>query len=388
MGARVGKRTVRGIVTFVFVVLGLGALINFQPVDAQKARPPSRRVAAHRTSKYSTFDHATKAHRMDCAKCHNFPSENWKNVRDASTAFPDITDYPKHESCLRCHQQQFFKGSPPAVCSICHTAPGPRDSARHPYPNPREVFDPSPKGKTALPSDFVVEFPHTKHIDIVSSIPPGPRFIAASYTRAAEESCAVCHQTMKPQDKSDVEFLSEPPKGIGDAFWLKKGTFKSAPIGHTTCFACHSADTGILPAPSSCAACHVLRPPQPASDFDPAVAKLMIVPQDKVMRDAWATRHSSGTFRHEWFSHAELACATCHNVLTMKTSDPQTMRVAVTSCATCHVTATSDDGGAMNYEVDARNKNPKFTCTKCHVTFGKQPIPPSHIKAIADAAGK
>jgi hypothetical protein len=49
------------------------------------------------------------------------------------------------------------------------------------------------------------------------------------------------------------------------------------------------------------------------------------------------------------------------------------------------VTATTDDGGALNYEVDARKKDPKFQCAKCHIVFGKLPIPDSHAKAIAEA---
>jgi hypothetical protein len=387
MRTPIGKNAARGIVTITFSLFACALLMIDQPVDAQKRKPPKPKPSQQR-SKYSDFKHATKAHRMDCGRCHNFPSENWKAVRETAAAFPDITDYPKHESCLKCHQQQFFKGSPPAICSICHTNPGPRDSARHPYPNPRETFDQSAKGRTAGPSDFVVEFPHDKHIEIVSSVSSEPRFISASFSRLAEESCSVCHQTMKPQDKSDDEYLIKPPKDIGDAFWLKKGTFKSAPIGHATCFTCHSLDAGMLPAPSSCSACHVSRPSQTASDFDTELAKRMIVPDDKVMRDAWATRHSSGTYRHEWFSHAELACASCHNVAAMKTSDLQTTRVSVTACAACHATPTSDDGGALNYEIDSRNKDPKFTCAKCHVTFGKQAIPVSHTKAIADAAAK
>src|SRR6478672_9055509 len=170
MRSRFGKRAVRGIVTIVFALSGCSALFMYEPVDAQRRKPAVKRAQTARKSKYSEFQHATKAHRMDCGKCHNFPSENWKQVRDAATAFPDITDYPKHESCLKCHQQQFFKGSPPAICSVCHTNPSPRDSSRHPYPNPRETFDQSPKGKRASPSDFVVEFPHDKHIEIVSSI--------------------------------------------------------------------------------------------------------------------------------------------------------------------------------------------------------------------------
>jgi hypothetical protein len=52
----------------------------------------------------------------------------------------------------------------------------------------------------------------------------------------------------------------------------------------------------------------------------------------------------------------------------------------------CHVTATADDGGAMNYEVDSRKKNPAFQCAKCHIAFGKQAIPESHLKALSEAA--
>ena len=110
-----------------------------------------------------------------------------------------------------------------------------------------------------------------------------------------------------------------------------------------------------------------------------------MVPDNKPMLDAWATRHSSGKFPHEGGAHADLACSTCHTVDKMNTADPMSTRVNLTSCAMCHVTAKTDDGGAVNAEADQKKADPKFTCTKCHVTFGKQPIPASHLKAIADA---
>lgn len=340
-------------------------------------------------SRYSEFPHSVKAHKLECGTCHKFPTDNWNKVRPEKEAFPDQTDYPHHESCLNCHRQQFFKGSPPAICSICHTNPSPRDSSRHPFPNPREIFDLSPKGKTAT-SDFVVAFPHDKHIEIVSGLnnDPGP-FINASYTSshrlAAEESCSVCHKTANPLGTSKDEYLTPPPAKLGDAFWLKKGTFKTAPIGHTTCFTCHSADTGILPAPQTCSACHTLKPPMPSADYDAKLAATMAIP-DKVTRDTWARRESAGAFPHEHFAHADLSCSTCHNVLTMKTADPATRKVNISSCATCHATPTLDDGGALNYEADMRKKSAAFQCTKCHITFGKLPIPDSHIKALAAAA--
>lgn len=351
---------------------------------------PQRRVRrAPVPKKYSQFPHNAKGHAMECGTCHKFPSDNWQQVRSKDAAFPDVTDYPKHESCISCHRQQFFKGTPPTICSICHTSPGPRNSSRHPFPNPRELFDKSAKGKNAT-SDFVVSFPHEKHVDIVSQRLPGTvEFKNASWSRGrmAEESCAVCHATQAPQGDAAEEFISKPPNDWGDKFWLKKGTFKTAPTSHATCFTCHSADSGMLPAPTDCAVCHKLAPPSPKADFDSALAVKIGVPE-KTMLDSWRARHSSGTFRHEWFSHAELSCATCHNVSTLNTADPATAKVPVTACATCHATATADEGGALNFEIDQRRADASFQCTKCHVVFGKLPIPDSHIKAVAAAGGK
>jgi hypothetical protein len=69
----------------------------------------------------------------------------------------------------------------------------------------------------------------------------------------------------------------------------------------------------------------------------------------------------------------------------MLTNDPKTQKVPVTSCNMCHITATADDGGVLNFEVESRKKNPSFTCVKCHISFGNKPIPDSHIQAIKAA---
>ena len=381
--------------TYIRILLGVAVASVFTvgmlylPSVPVNAEPDVRPKPTPGKVKYSEFPHSEKAHRLECGTCHKFPSANWNKVRTGPAAFPDQTDYPKHDSCLKCHMQQFFKGSKPAICSICHTNPSPRDSTRHPFPNPREIFDLSAKGKTAM-SDFVVGFPHDKHIEIVSkNVSHSSVFRSVSWDpgrrAAGEESCAVCHSTMAPQGKSDDEYFTKPPPKLGDAFWLKKGTFKTAPIGHTTCFTCHSADAGILPAPQTCSACHQSKPAYPTADFDTKLAATMI-PDNKVMKDAWSIRHSAGAFRHEFFAHAELSCSKCHNVLTINTADPQTQKVSIASCASCHATPTSDDGGALNYEVDKRKENAAFQCVKCHITFGKLPVPESHTKAIAGAA--
>lgn len=358
----------------------------------KKAKPPAR------ATRYSAFPH--NKHKSSCDSCHKFPSANWKTVRKTD-AFPDITEYPRHESCLSCHRPQFFKGGNPAICSICHTNPSPRGGPRHPFPNPREIFDASPKGKTAAASDFRIAFPHDKHIDIVSRHTPetpktvrGTMFVSARLDVTTDESaasCAVCHQTDKPQNDSDDEYLTKPPAKPGDAFWLKKGTFKTVPTGHATCFTCHSADTGILPAPTGCATCHKLAAPDPKTDFDAKTAAPMKI-DDKITLAAWRRRDSSATFRHEWFSHAELACTVCHNAAGMNTTDALSKKVRVLSCGGdgtgCHITPTADDGGALNYEIEARRKDAGFGCVKCHLAYGRAAIPESHTRAVSTFAPK
>jgi len=354
-------------------------------------KPKLQAKTPAKNTKFTDFPHNAAQHgKLACNSCHKFPSANWKRVRKESEAFPDITDYPKHQSCLNCHRQEFFGGPKPAICSVCHTNPTPRDTSRHPFPNPREIFDLSPKGKQAV-SDFAISFPHDKHIEIVSqNVGSEGRIIKVSFapkrTAMDEKSCSVCHQTNYPQGKSDDEYVTKPPAKLGDAFWLKKGTFKTTPIGHTTCFTCHSQEAGILPAPENCAACHKLAQKLPVTDFDAKFAAA-IGELDKITLTSWRKRDSSATFRHEFSSHAELECATCHNVAAMKTDDALTKRVPVTSCNMCHITATSDDGGILNYEIDARKKDANFQCVKCHITFGKMAIPESHFKAVV-AAGQ
>lgn len=360
------------------------AAAQAKPAATPRSKSPTR---ARRPPKFSNFRHDVKAHKMDCAKCHKFPSDNWKKVRAEANAFPDITDFPKHASCVSCHRREFFRGSPPAICSICHTNPSPRNSSRHPFPNPREVFDQTPRGQVAE-SDFDITFPHSTHVDIVSeNLKASDPFTTVSWVRTrrfAEESCAVCHATLMPAGDSPEEYVSTPPKDLGDGFWLKKGTFKSSPIGHTTCFTCHNADSGLSPAPTDCAKCHTFAEKSLPADYDAALAS-RIGTLSRQIRETWSTRTSAGTFRHEFASHADLSCSTCHDVSKIETARQATKKVPIASCSMCHVTATADDGGALNYEVEQRKTKPAFQCSKCHISFGRQAIPASHTKAIEEA---
>lgn len=145
------------------------------------------------------------------------------------------------------------------------------------------------------------------------------------------------------------------------------------------------------PAPSKCEVCHKLVPEQKnLVDFDPKLMATMGI-SDRMILNRWQRRESSGTFTHEGGAHPTLSCTTCHNIPTMNTADAATLKIAVKSCGGaegCHITATADEGGALNYEIDQRKAKAEFQCTKCHLTFGAKPLPPNHIEAVPAQAKK
>lgn len=343
---------------------------------------------------YTKFSHTTHAvaQKLACSSCHKVPSKNWNVVRKGDAAFQDVADFPEHASCLSCHRQQFFarERPAPAICSNCHIAVTPRDTARWLFPSLGDITDPKLKRREFV-SEFGVGFPHDKHIDVVGWNPPNLRnralFVNASLQQAGPpKSCPVCHQTYQPQGKSSEEYVTKPPKTLGDAYWLKKGTFKTIPNSHTICFTCHNADSGISPEPKNCEMCHKLTAPmQLKVDFDPKLAATMGA--DNFMLARWSRRISAGAFRHEAGEHPDLSCLNCHKVdsAAFSTVNPITMKVPVRSCGGadgCHITKNVDEGGILNFEIDAKKKDPKFVCTKCHVTFGSEPVPENHPQAI------
>ncbi|HST53017.1 MAG TPA: cytochrome c3 family protein [Pyrinomonadaceae bacterium] len=323
--------------------------------DTQR-RAQSRQTRATQPSArrdYSKFSHASPEHaKQKCDACHTFPSSNWKDVRKGKDAFPDITGYPEHSSCIGCHREQFFARERPApsICSNCHVSVTPSFNARKPFPNPREIFDHSTAGRDVI-SEFGISFAHDKHVELVGRRRPDSeqrddaRFISVAFRRRPAQqketketsdpkSCAVCHQTYMPQGDTEDEFVTRPPNGLpDDAFWLKKGTFKTSP-GHATCFTCHNADAGIAPAQGDCNACHKLIPPSQQldiahahDDYDPALAARMGV-TDRYTLERWS-RRDAARFRHEWLPHQGLSCTDCHHVGEMNTLDRSTLRVSV-----------------------------------------------------------
>ena len=395
-------------------IIGFAALLvlclmasAFSSIAAITQRRPTRvktraKVEARKPRiDYANFSHQTHVaqQKLACDSCHKFPTKNWKEVRTGDAAFADVAEFPEHSACLTCHRQQFFARERPAplICSNCHVANSPRDTTRFLFPSLGDVADPTRKRRDFV-SEFVVSFPHDKHMDVIGSNAPflkhdnGVRFVNASLRqekpKTAESDpklCVICHQTYQPQGASAEEYVTKPPKTLGDAFWLKKGTFKTIPVSHAQCSACHNTEAGIEPAPSKCDVCHKLLPAQKDPvDFDAKLPATMGI-TDRMILARWERRSSSATFPHDGGAHPGLSCTTCHNVPTMNTADAKTLKVAIKSCGGadgCHITPTAADGGALNFEIDQRKAKAEFQCTKCHLTFGTQPLPENHIAAI------
>ena len=409
--------------TLSIVAVNLAAQAAPQKRNSQRRRPHNPKTPVQPKVDYTKFSHTTHVvnQKLACSSCHKVPSKNWNVMRKGDAGFQDVADFPEHSSCLTCHKEQFFARERPApsICSNCHIAVTPKDTARWLFPSLGDLTDPKLKRREFV-SEFAVGFPHDKHIDVVgvNLMPPSPfgRGLGEGLSRrkpspppplpagegsngrlfvnvtfqdkkpAPPKSCPVCHETYQPQGKSSEEYVVKPPKDIGDNFWLKKGTFKTVPTSHTICFTCHNADSDIAPEPKNCEVCHKLAAPmQLKTDFDPTLAAKMGA--DSVMLARWSRRISAGGFRHEGGEHPDLSCLNCHKVDTaaFSTIDPKTIKVPVKSCGGtdgCHTTTTVDEGGALNFEIDSRKKDPKFVCTKCHVTFGNEPVPENHPLAI------
>jgi len=402
----------RALTLIAFLVFGFLLLATLPLTTAAHSRPagpqrqqirrPKKGTKAAAPTKprvdYSRFSHVThvSSHKLTCDSCHKLPTRNWKEVRTGDTAFPDVAEFPEHSSCLTCHRQQFFARERPApvICSNCHVAVSPKDTARYLFPSLGDVADPNGKRRDFV-SEFAVNFPHQTHMDVIGGnvFPPQDRvrFVHAMFQKEKpkEESdpknCVICHQTYQPQGDSTEEYVTKPPKGLGDAFWLKKGTFKTIPVSHAPCSSCHNTDAGIEPAPSKCDVCHKLLPVQTiATDFDSKLPVTMGI-TDRTILGRWQRRESSGTFPHDGGMHPTLACTTCHNIPTMNTAEAKTLKVSLKSCGGaegCHITATADEGGALNFEIEQKKAKADFVCMKCHLAFGRETLPGSHLEAI------
>jgi hypothetical protein len=371
--------------------------------EPQRRRTTTQRRAPARTQRprvdYTKFTHSTPAHRKDsCDSCHKGPSDNWARVRDASSAFPDITDYPEHASCLSCHRQQFFRGARPAICTVCHTVVSPRNGARFPFANPPEPFARSPKGKTRV-TEFAINFPHDVHQDAMAGAPvrddAGVRFVRATFVQepakpARPNSCSVCHETYTAQPTSaptPTPAAAQAAAGSGVPV-LPAGLLKTTPTSHASCFNCHWQDGGEKPTSSDCAGCHkplpagTTRPSIAGGDADAQLAARAGFTDPHIVMKL--LRRESVTFAHEEESHRAIDCATCHTrIPALSTLDETTLKVPILSCgggSGCHISARPKK--ILNEEVDKKLADANFQCAKCHVNLGREKPPRSHLDAV------
>jgi hypothetical protein len=340
------------------------------------ARRAARNQPPRSTVDYSAFSHATKKHQAACATCHKVPTDNWKKARD----FPDVADYPGHEACVSCHRRQFFRSARPAICSVCHTKVSPRDEVRFAFRNP------------AVPRQFVIEFPHDKHQDVIAALQrpsmstaslrsvvwQADSLSASSYAHSrsrggeskAQQSnnllynnfagngdqtkhynnCEICHG---PRTAAPVA----PVTGWVDGFVPDAATFRAMPAGHDACFNCHWKAQ--QPIRENCAGCHKL--------------------SDKPYVAVAAPKRWSLKFRHAREQHT-LECTSCHiNITRSATLRGLLPDVPITSCSECH----NKDGLRLDVskELEALDKNRVFICSYCHTSeVGRLDPPASHYR--------
>ena len=329
--------------------LAVASFRNTAQAQKRRVRKPAVRRLAVPAIDYSRFSHATKKHQGACNTCHKVPTANWKKVKE----FPDVADFPGHAACVSCHRQQFFKGARPVICSGCHSKVSPREDARFAFRNP------------AAPSQFLIEFPHDKHQDVIARILPRifqplavdevQPFVRASFTYSPADdktkhynNCEICHSPRSTMPAA-------PATGWPDSFVPDAATFKDAPTSHASCFSCHWKSQA--PTNDNCAGCHKLA--------------------DKPTIIIDAPNRLSMKFRHAREQHVA-ECTTCHiNITKSSTLRGLKPDVPITACTECH----NKDGlrQDVSKELEAIDRNRDFVCTYCHTSdVGRRDPPSSH----------
>jgi hypothetical protein len=287
---------------------------------------------------YSKFSHATKKHQAACNTCHKPPTKNWTK---AST-FPDIADFPDHDTCVSCHRAQFFRGDKPPICSVCHSKTSPRDEARYAFGNP------------ATSLQFTIEFPHDRHQDVIAlrrHNPWGSRLMAHAPSQNFN-NCTICHAQASVAEVP-------PPLGWIDSYRPPIATFKESPADHSSCFSCHWKSQE--PVATNCNGCHKLAAPN--------------ITARAITRISLKFMHEAGGDKKQHVAE----CTTCHiNITKSATSRGLKPDVPITACTECH----NKEGlrQDLNQELIALDKNRAFTCVYCHTSnVGKLDAPYSHF---------
>ena len=359
------------------IALAIGAICPrwsaAEVANAQRRRPKrvtSSPAQAPRGSatKYSAFLHSSEKHKgLACSACHKIPT-HWTAKRD----FPDVADFPNHDACVRCHRQQFFTrqafvGAGPAICTVCHVRAAPREDGRFVFGKPNGA------NQAAKPKDerqFMIEFPHDKHQNVIASLRPrrsandAVNFIRASFFKPQSvdekkpdyNNCSICHQ---PNNNTNIVPLVRPADASGQV----NRFFKTMPHSHDACFNCHWKNQ--KPISDDCVGCH-----KPAATF----IGLDLPPR------------KSAKFSHEGGQGAHVAeCTTCHiNITRARTLSGLTPDVPIASCEACH-----NDNKTITYknivtiETELAQFKKTGECHYCHMPdVGRKKPPVSHEASV------
>src|SRR5438874_10566153 len=145
---------------------------------AQTRRRQGSQASNNASNKYSNFTHEShgknskdaNARNLKCTDCHLIPSALAPDKIAAATK-PSVTvGYPYHDSCLRCHQQQFYRGDRPPICTVCHSRVAVRLTSRDVY----QQF-PSAKPGDILAREFPGYYPHRLHQSVMARSRPSMR---------------------------------------------------------------------------------------------------------------------------------------------------------------------------------------------------------------------
>ncbi len=337
-----------------------------------------------RAKLYNDFAHNIAAHRkQSCNSCHKSPTglSSDETADGADYKFPDITDYPTHDSCINCHRQQFFRGAKPAICSICHVKVSPRDAARFPFEKPNQK------------SEFAVEFSHETHQDIIAgNLENSPlrdgaaaaHFVNAKFTfpdddkKTEYNNCAICHA---PAKAKTYDTTAREPRLVAletgliapahtEKINAPSGYFKTLPEGHASCFNCHYSEQ--KPTRIDCAGCHISSS-KPVADSN-VVERLSL----KFNHDQ---KTENGTNPHD------KECSACHVRIT-QSADLRSLNpdVPIFACSAkgngCHSDEIKGEVDRRGEDLLARQANAQHkiqNCSYCHSSYvGSFQVPESH----------
>jgi Cytochrome c7 and related cytochrome c len=359
-------KKVAALLAISFCITAIAAQTRRRPRPTQtKTQTQAPRGSA---AKYSAFLHSSDGHKsLACNACHKVPTA-WNAKRD----FPDVADFPDHDTCVRCHRQQFFtrqvmSGTGPSICTVCHVRAAPREDERFAFGAPNNGNQSLKNKEGRELRQFTIEFPHDQHQNAIARV-EWPRLqsvrselhhrlksVPLDDKKPDYNNCSICHRS----DLS-LAIVALPPQNADPAMLHP---FKSMPGSHDACFNCHWKN--LKPASDDCAGCHKLAP----SAFTPLIGPKRI----------------SAKFAHEGGKGEHvMECTTCHiNITRASTLRGLTPDVPIAACASCHKDSkkTTYPKAVTIEEEFAQNKK-TGECTYCHTPdVGKKKPPPSHDAA-------